>query len=850
MSVEPKPSRRRFRELKVKDLYRHVRLTGLKFETTEDLDVLTGVIEQDRAVRALELGLGIDKRNYNIYVAGESGTGKSTLVRTLLKKLAPKRPTPGDWICVHNFKEPTAPRTIAMPAGTAVGFRSDVAEVIADLRESIPKVFHSKEHQEKVQGILNGSLDRENDCFVELSKEAKNVGFTIKSTKTGIVTIPMVEEKIISNKDYAHLSEDERRQIEENRKRLDPHISEFLQKTRDIELETHRKIQEIQRALGETVGGEHFKRLGKTHGDTEAVAKYLNQVYKDVLDNLSKFLPDESDPDAAREAMKRPLKEYEINVLVDNADVEGAPVIFETRPTYSNLFGKIERRLENGVYFTDFTLIRSGSLLKASGGYLIVNVLDLFGHPGVWEQLKSCLRNREVAIEDPGILSPFLPTTGLKPEAIPVKPKIIFLGSNYAYYVLYRADEDFRKNFQVLCDFDDEIDQTRRTVREYAQFVATTCRNDGLLPVDRGAVAKVVEHGARMTDNNNRLTLKFNDIANLVIESDYHASRDRAKVIQRDHVKAALRERDYRSSLLADKLHREIAEGRQIINVAGTAVGQINGLAVYAAGENRFGKPSRITVNTFAGKSGIVNIERESKLSGRFHDKGVYIIDGYLGLTYAQDAPLALNITICFEQSYGGIDGDSASSTELYAILSSLSGVPIKQGIAVTGSVNQKGEIQPIGGANEKIEGFFRVCDHYGLTGSQGVLIPHQNVSNLMLRKPVRKAVEEGQFHIWPIKHVDEGIEILTGVQTGKKGATGTYPAGTIHSMVLERLKHYADAAKPKKAAAPPKKSTARKSSAKGTPKKASQASLALAQIPPHRMRAVTVTRPTARRRT
>ncbi len=502
----PRAVKRKIKELTVSDVYRPAAIDALEFETTADLDLLTGVIEQDRAVKALGLGLRIDKRNYNVYIAGESGTGKTTLVKTLLKREAPRRRVPDDWICVHNFKDPASPRCLAMPPGTASTLKRAMSDIVADLRESIPKVFHSKEHQEKVQGILNEGLDRENDCFVELSKEAEQVGFTIKSTKTGIVTIPMVDDKIISNKDYAHLTEDERREIEENRKKLDPHISEFLQKTRDIELETHANIQEVQNELGSSLAGGHFEQLKEYFGHSEALENYFQAIFADIVENLSKFLPDESDPNEAREALKKPLKEYEVNVLVDNSDLEGAPVIFETRPTYSNLFGKIERRLENGVYFTDFTLIRGGSLLKASGGYLIVNVLDLFTQPGVWEHLKSCLRNKEVAIEDPGFLSPFLPTTGLKPEAVPVRPKIILLGSAWAYYVLYRADEDFRKNFQVLCDFDDEIDQTRRTVREYAQFIATTCKNDGLLPMDRMGVAKVVEYGARLAGSKRRLT--------------------------------------------------------------------------------------------------------------------------------------------------------------------------------------------------------------------------------------------------------------------------------------------------------------------------------------------------------
>ena len=792
-----KSPRHTVKPLKPSNLYRPANLGGLDFETTSDLELLTGVIEQDRAVRALDLGLSINKRNYNVFVAGESGTGKSTMVRTLLKKIAPRRKTPGDWICVHNFKDPTCPRSIAMPSGSAAAFKVALAEVIVELREEVPKVFHSKEHQEKVQSILNKSLDYENQGFVELSKEAEKVGFTIKSTKTGIVTIPMIDEKIISNKDYAHLTDDERRHIEESRKKLDPHISQFLQRTRDIELKTHKRIQKLQRKLGERVGGRNFRRLRSSYKKTEEVVAFLNQVFEDFLENMAKFLPEDADPAETRAALRQPLKEYEVNVLVDNSETEGAPVIFENRPSWSNMFGKIERRMENGVYSTDFTLIRAGSLLRASGGYLIVNVLDLFGQPGVWEHLKSCLRSREVAIEDPGMLSPFLPTTGLKPDAIPVSPKIIFLGSHWAYYLMHQADEDFRKIFQVFADFDDEIGETRRTIREYAQFIATTCKNDGLLPVDRDGVAAIVEHGMRVAGQQRRLTLKFNDIANLVIEGDYHARRQRkTKLISRSHIAKALSERVHRCSLAADKMHREYVEGRQLLEVTGAVVGQINGLSVYSLGDAVFGRPTRITTNTFVGKGGVINIEREAKLSGSSHDKGVYIIAGYLGQAYAQDGPLALSVTICFEQSYGGVDGDSASSTELYSILSSLSGLPINQGIAVTGSVNQKGEIQPIGGVNEKIEGFFKACATRGLTGDQGVIIPHTNVANLMLAKDVRDAVEAGLFHVWPAKTITDGIELLMGVAAGSADERSDT---TVHGRVRKQLDAYRTAGLPKK---------------------------------------------------
>jgi predicted ATP-dependent protease len=809
MSPELRVPRRPARELSYTDLYRSAVLTRFKFRTTDDLKSLVGVIEQDRAVRALELGLTIDNRNYNVYVAGSSGTGKTTVLKTILAKIAPKSPTPSDWIYVHNFRDPSEPHAIEMAPGEANRFRHRLRDIIAALREQIPQVFHAKEHQETIQGILNEGLDQENECFVELSQIASKIGFTIKSTKTGIVTIPMVGDKVVSNKDYAQLNDEERRTIEENRKKLDPHISEFLQKTRDVEMQVQARIQDAQRELAEVVSTPHFETFGSDYTHNEVLIHYLGQLYEDILENISKFLPDDGDPDATRAARKQTLKEYEVNVIIDNGECDGAPVVFETHPTFSNMFGKLERRLENGVYFTDFTLIRSGSLLKASGGFLVVNVLDLFSQPGVWEHLKSCLRNKEVTFEDPGFLSPFLPAAGIKPEPMPTRPKLILHGSSWAYYLLYRSDEDFRKIFQVLADFDSEIDKTQRTVREYAQFVATTCKNNNLLPVDKNGIASIVEEGGRLADDKRRLTLKFNDIANLVVEADYHARNDgNAKVIKRAHIDKAIDEREHRSALVADKLLREIVQGRQLIDVSGRKVGQVNGLAVYSVGEHRFAKPSRITVSTYAGKGGITNIERESKLSGRIHDKGVFIVQGYLGQTYAQKTPLSLNTTICFEQSYGGVDGDSASSAELYCILSSLSEIPLKQGIAVTGSVNQKGEIQPIGGVNEKVEGFFRVCSARKLTGDQGCVIPVQNIQNLMLRKPVRDAVKAGKFHIWPIKHVNEGIEILMGVVAGRHRKDGTFTPNTVHARVMKRLEELAVSAMPKK----PEKQTQKKS--------------------------------------
>lgn len=784
-------------------------LSHVSFETTDDLDALQGVIEQDRAVRALELGLGIDGRSYNIYVAGASGTGKRSQLKALLSRISPLKPVPPDWVYVHNFKDPYAPVAVSLRPGNGRALKKMVDELLTRLFHEIPKAFHSKEHQQRLQRIMSTSASRESNSLDDLSERVSEVGFAVKNTRTGLVMVPVVNDQALSKRELKALPDREKKRIEKQREKLDPLISEFIQKTRDIEQETEKKLEEIQRSMGTHVAKRYIDSIRKKFPDGgEKLGQYLDGLLEYVLHNLNRFLsPEEQEEKEEEEPGPRevmlepePFVEFAINVVVDNSETKGAPVIQETHPTFYRLFGKIERRVEQGIWFTDHRMIHAGAVAKANGGYLVLHAQDLFQFPGVWETLKATLRNREVSIEDQGETMGLLPTSGLKPETIPIHLKLILIGSNTLYHILYQADDDFQKLFQVKSDFDDEIKRDPEVFGKYARFIATAVKNNGLLPADRGAVAAVIEQSSRQVESQERLTLRFNEIANLMTEGDYYARRENSAIVKREHIELAIAEREHRSSLIADKMYEELADGLILLDTKGGHVGVINGLAVYQIGDYQFGRPTRISARCYAGRGGIINVERLSKLSGSTHDKGLLILSGLLGDLFATEKPLGLTVSIAFEQSYGPIDGDSASSAELYAILSALSDVPIRQGIAVTGSINQMGDIQPIGGVNFKIEGFFRLCQDRGLDGSQGVIIPTQNVRHLMLSRQVREAVRANKFSLWPLQRVEQGIELLMGIPAGARQPSGLFPEGTLYRMVADRLARLASKTAPRSA--------------------------------------------------
>lgn len=762
---------------------------SLSFETTEEVAILEAVIEQDRALRSLDLGLAISRPNYHIYLAGASGTGKRSQLTALLDKIAPTKEVPPDWVYVHNFEDSDAPRAVSLPAGKATKLKKDLEQLLTELRTEMPKAFHGRNHQERLQRAVYQGNVASTEAFRKLRREAETVGFEISAGSEGeLVTRPILDGAALDDASVLALPDEQRAAIDAKREELEPLFTDFVQTNRAIERDTQQLLEKYTEELAKEVARRPFNRMKRRFRVAgQKLKEFFKALQDDFVEHLERFLPDDDD-DSHDGRGPDPFRAFRVKVVVDNSKTKGAPVIFETHPTFYRMFGRIERRVEQGIYFTDHTMIRAGSLMQANGGFLVCHAADLFQLPGVWENLKSTVRNREAAIEDLGETAGLLPTSGLKPEPIPIHLKLILIGSNTLYHMAYRTDDDFRKIFQVKADFDDEIRRTSTSIEKYVRFIATAAKNNGCRPLNRPAVAAVIEHGSRLVESQRKLTLRFNDISNVLVEANYHAGGDGLEIIEKRHIETAIREREIRSSLIADKMHEDMLDDQLLIGSEGGAVGVINGLAVLSVGEHDFGRPFRVTARCFAGQDGIVNIEREVNMSGEIHDKGVQILAGFLGHRFARHKALALTATVTFEQSYGSVDGDSASSTWLYAILSALSGLPLDQRIGVTGSVNQLGDIQPVGGVNHKVEGFYRFCEARGLDGKQGVLIPWQNVQHLMLSAEVRQAIDSGQFHIWPVRTIDEGIELLTGVSAGEPDDDGKYPAGTLMHDVADRL--------------------------------------------------------------
>ena len=776
-----------------RELNHRVDVRQLRFRTTDDLEPLEGVIEQERALEGLQTGLRIRRRNFNIYIAGASGTGKSSLLKSMIRRIAAAEPVPPDWCLVHNFKHGDNPTVFPLPPGRGIELKRTMERLVLDLKDDFPKTFHSKAHQERIQRILNEGLESENKGFLELAKQAQEIGFLVKSTKDGLVTIPLLAGKPVGSKDYAELNEEQRSLVEGNRQKLEPFVSQFLESTRDVEVSVHHRIQDAQRGLGKDVLDRHVGPVRAAFEGEAPVLAWLGALEEHVLDNIHRFLPDESDHQKAERAMRRAFVEYQVNVLVDNSEARGAPVLFENTPTYHNLVGKIDKRVENGIYSTDFTMVKAGALLHANGGFLVLHARDVLNYPFAWDALKGVLRYERLQIEEMGEAYQFLPTSGLRPDPIPVRCKLVLIGSNWLYHVLMHHDEDFGKTFQTKAEFDSEVRRTPSTMMDYARFVATTCRRDGLLPVDREGVASIIEFGARRAGSADRMTLRFNEICNLLIEADTLAREAGATTLTRRHVTEARRKRHRRISLLADKSIEDMTDGTLRIDTRGSEVGVINGLAVLTFADPEFGRPLRISAVTFQGKAGVINVEREARLSGAIHNKGVLILSGFLGNRFAQEKPLGLSVSLAVEQSYATIDGASASVAELCAVLSSLAEVPIRQDFAVTGSVSQRGEVQAIGGVNEKIEGFFRVCRERGLTGTQGVVIPATNVRHLILDPEVLAAIKAGRFHVHAVRTVEEALTLLTGVPAGERQADGSWTPDSIFARAAAKLARFAE---------------------------------------------------------
>ncbi|MEA3356366.1 MAG: AAA family ATPase [Candidatus Bipolaricaulota bacterium] len=785
------------KELKATSLRLNCDPTQFDFETTDDLAPLDRIIGQERAIEALKLGLGIQdsKNRYNIYVAGSPGTGKMSAVKYFLDRMSKDAAKPPDLCYVHNFKEPYNPRYLELPAGRGVQLREDMERLITRLKRDIPKVFESDEFKARSKKINERYTERRSKLYEEMEKKSRGLGFAIQRTPIGINTLPLRKEgEPLSQEEYEALSEEERAEIRGKQGEVQSLVQESVQEINRVEEEREREIKQLSKEAVLFMIEPQFSQLKDRYEKIEKVVAFLEEAKNDIVDNIEHFEQKEGQsnkkaPLSLLVQQQDPFKRYHVNVLVDNSQTEGAPVIVEENASYTNLFGLVERRVQMGIAVTDFTMIKPGSLHRANGGYLVLNADNLFRRGISWEALKIAIKRREIRIEDPLQMLGYTTTEGQKPEPIPFRIKIIIIGNPRIYELLHYYDEDFPKLFSVRSDFGTEMERTPAHEQEIGRFLRARCGEDpGLLPFDRTGVAKLVEYSAELAGDQKKLSAEFGNLTSIAKEASYWAREEEESNVADRHIMLALEKRDDRRNRIEEKIHEMIARDQILVDTEGDATGQVNGLAILRTGDFTFGKPSRITATVHTGKDGIVDIEREAKLGGETHTKGIMILKGFLGEWFAENRPLSLSASIAFEQSYSKIDGDSASSTELYALLSSLSGLPIKQGIAVTGSVNQKGEVQTIGGVNEKIEGFFKVCEEKGINGAQGVLIPAKNIDNLMLSEEVVKAVQEGKFHIYPVSNIAEGIEILTGVPAGKRGEDGGFPEGTVFARVAERL--------------------------------------------------------------
>jgi len=758
------------------------------FETTADLSSSTHIIGQPRGTRAIEFGMGINSRGYNVFVMGPTGTGRATAIERFLQERSAKEPVPNDWIYVHNFGMPHKPRAIALPAGEGSVFQARMAALIGKISEDLPQAFDSETYQEAIQAIRVAFDEQQALRLSALSEKAAVQGLALMQTASGIAVVPVSNGNQLTPEELAQLPIEQQKTLEKSLEVVSKELEETLYEIYELESETRQKIRAIDRTVAEAAVQHHFTELRDIYLAYDETLLYLNEVHKDVLTQIDDFAPQLDNQEEID------LRRYEVNLMVDNGDVVGAPVIIEQNPTFMNLFGRLEYEMMGGAVFTHFTNIKCGSLHEANGGTLILQANDFMKQPAAWEALKRALRTQELRIQPSATMDESrVLAKSLTPEPIPLDVKIVLMGSPSIYYALYEQDEDFASLFKVRADFDSTMPHDDDHIAEYAGFIATRCHEEKLLHFDTTAVAKIVEHGSQLVSQQNKLSTRFGAVSDLIREASYWAGVNGRSVTTAADVQQALDERTYRSNRVEEIIQEQIQEGTIFIATEGTIVGQVNGLSVLQMGDYEFGQPGRITAQTYMGEGGVIHIERETDMSGPIHEKGVLTLTGYLGGTYAQNQPLSLTASLTFEQNYSGVDGDSASSTELYALLSSLSGVAIKQSIAVTGSINQRGEVQPIGGVNEKVEGFFRVCAAAGLTGEQGVLIPASNVDDLMLHEDVVTAVTEGKFNIWAVKTVDEGIELLTGKPAGSRDADGNFPEGTIHHTVQARLLELAE---------------------------------------------------------
>lgn len=785
-------------ELTYKDLKMSCNPNVFNFASTADLEAIQDGIGQERGIKALEFGLQVDVKGYNLYIEGPSGVGKTSYTKNYLTQIASKKKVPSDWCYLYNFNVPNEPIAVEFPAGKGKEFKDDMDGFIKEIKKDIQKTFNNDDF-EKEKALIKQEFETKRSALLDkLNENASKYNFQVKAAQNGIYMMPIVNGKVIQEEEFDKLDDEVKKEYEEKSTIVQEQIMVAISQIKEIERQSDKKISEWQANVALLTVSAHINYLKSKYKRIKKVNSFLNDVKQDVLKNIPTFLeePGQASPagQPVNPAMKKadPCLNYRVNLFIDNSNKEGAPVIMDSNYSYTNLFGAIEYENYYGALKTDHTMLKPGLIQQANGGYIIFQAKDLLANGICYEALKKALRIKQVAIENANEQRSSMVMISLKPEPIPLNLKVILIGNAQIYQTLLAMDSDFRKLFKVKVEFEETAKLNTENVNKLAQIIHGFCEYECIPHLDKDAMARLIEYGSKLAGSHSKISTRFDDLMQVVAEAATWARLSRSKVVTPKFIDKALSERIERVKKYDEKYLEMIEQNTLLIDTSGSKVGQLNGLTVMTIGDYTFGKPARITVNTYTGKTGIVNIEREVAISGPSHSKGVLILTGYLGEMFAQDIPLCLTASICFEQLYNGVDGDSASSTELYGLLSSLAEIPINQSIAVTGSVNQKGQIQPIGGVNEKIEGFFQVCKSRGLDGSHGVMIPIQNVDNLQLSDEVVEAVKNKQFHVYAISTIEEGIEVLTGVPAGKKDKDGHFPAGTVNYLVYEKLKKYA----------------------------------------------------------
>ena len=778
-------------KLKVSQLRKTIDPKNFPFKSTEEIKPLDEIIGQQRAIKAIELALEMDHSGYNVFVTGMSGTGRTTIVRNILRGIAKHKAVPDDWMYVYNFHDKDSPHAIKLPAGKGKLFRKEMEDLINTLKKEIPATFDSEQYEKQNASILKRNNEHKRQIMNQLDAESKALNIQIQSSPAGFQTIVLKNGEPMNPEDFDKLSDEEKKTIEQNLAKVQEKINNVVREIVRLDREAQSSIRELNEKIGSFIVNRYIEEIKSDYQENKEILKHLDDVSKDIITNINEFLMQtrkETEKDGDDGRITDHFKKYEVNVIVDNSHTKGAPVIYEPNPTYNHLFGRIDKQIFMGSQVTDFTMIKGGSLHRANGGYLMTEAYHVLTNPYVYDSLKRVIKTREIRIEDIYELYGFLSSAGIRPQPIPLNLKVILIGWNQVYYMLQAYDQDFDKIFKIRADFDYETHSNDNSVMQYARFVKKVCDEEKLLPFDRSALQEIIVHGHRLVDDQKKISLRFGSLVGIIREATHFTRKNNKSIVTAESVQTAIQESENRNSMIQEKIQEMYDRDIYKLDVAGEEVGQINGLSISAVGEFTFGRASRITAKTYIGNENVVNIERKARLSGKFHDKGLLILSGFFNWKFGEYIPISFSASLTFEQSYSMIDGDSASSTELYALISSLAGVPIRQGIAVTGSVNQNGEVQAIGGVNEKIEGFFNVCKTKGLDGKQGVMIPSSNIEHLMLKHEVIEAVKNDKFNIWAVDNIEDGLKILTDKNAGKRSPSGKFPKNSLYAKVEEKL--------------------------------------------------------------